>query len=216
MSHFQRLFIGTNIQFANIELDARISERFQLSSTITDHPVDRKALITDHAYVNPRLYTIEGAVSDSPGGLVEAVQQIGGNLRQLFDTGTVPFTNSALSVEGEPASATKRSVAAFLSLIDFWERSTVFNAQTAMGLWEDLLIQDLSADVVDETANMLRFTAVVRQVPRVNISLVTTDNLEEGEVAQSGGTTVNEGLKQSIDAPADTVAKAGELLGTLT
>lgn len=216
MSFFQRLFVGTNVGFANIELDARISERFQVSSTITDHPVDRKALITDHAYTNPRLYTIEGAVSDTPTGLASAVQQIGGNIQQLFSTGTVPFTNSVLSVEGAPAPATKRSVAAFISLIDFWERGTIFNVQTSMGLWENLIIQDLSAEVTNETANMLRFVAVVRQVIRVNVSLVTTDNLEEGPIAQSGGTTVTEGLKQSTVSAADTVTKAAELLGTVT
>lgn len=196
---FQRLFIGTNDEFANIELDARIFEQFDVSTIITDHPVDTGAIISDHAYTNPEIYIMEGVVSDTPFSFGEALSQIGGNVLGLLNLA--------------PAPASKRSVAAFVSLLEFWRDLTVFDVQTAMGLKEDLMIESMTARVDDSTANILRFTVTLRQVPRIETSLVTASSLTDSTLAlgnslESAGNILAQGIKQATTSTADLVSSA--------
>lgn len=195
---FQSLFIGTSNQFANIELDARLTERFDVSTVITDHPIDTGALISDHAYLNPEIYILEGVVSDLPLSFIEAAKQIGSNaLNLLSDVGVL------FGAADEIAPASKRSVAAFNSLLEFWRDITPFDVQTAMGIKQNMLIQSLTAVVDNDTANMLRFTAVLREVVLVPVSIVVTDNLEEGNVQESGGAVASKGVNQAVTSPVD-------------
>lgn len=202
MSFFQRLFIGTDNTFANIELDAKLVEQFDFSATITDHPIDTGSIVSDHAYVNPDIYILEGVVSDTPLALGAALQQIGSNVLGLLN--------------GDPASASKRSVASFIALLEFARDLTVFDVQTAMGLKEGLMIQNLTTRVDEETANMLRFTATLRQVPRIDTVLVSTDSLTDstlaiGGVLESAGNLLNEGVKQAVDSSDDLISSAAGL-----
>lgn len=204
---FQRLFISSGDEFANISLDAKLSEKFDVSSTITDHPIDTGGVISDHAFTNPQLYTIEGVVTDTPNSLLASAQTIGVNI--------VSLTNNIASLLGAdtPPPATKRSVAAFQALLEFWENLVIFNVQTAMGLRENLIIQSMTATVDKETANMLRFIAVLREVPIISTEIVSVSNLLEGPINESGSAVIGEGVKQAIDSTADTIAKAVSFLG---
>ncbi len=204
---FQRLFITTGEEFANIILDARISEKFDVSSTITDHPIDTGGVISDNAFTNPEAYTIEGVVSDTPSSILEAAQQIGANALSLINT-----LASVVGIE-TPAPATKRSVAAFQALLEFWRNLVIFDVQTAMGLRQNLIIQNITTTVDRETTNLLRFTAVLREVDRVSTQIVTIDNLQEGAVNESGSVSVNEGVKQATTSTTETFDKAVELFG---
>jgi len=204
---FQRLFIGTGTEFAGIELDAVLVEQFDVSAEITDHPVDIGSVVSDHAYINPESYILEGVVSDAPMSVLGAARQIGDNALNLLNSGFVNTTGSILSALADPPPASKRSVAAYLSLLEVWRNLTVFNVQTAMGLKENLMIQNMTARVDNETANMLRFTAILRQVPRIDTAIVATDNLLDGPVSESAGALVAEGVKQSVASTADTIAR---------
>jgi len=94
---FQRLFISTGLDFANIELDAKIEESFEVSTTITDHPVDSGTVVSDNAYTNPEIYTLTGAVSDTPLSLAAAVQQAGDNILNLVNNGSLGVSGSFLN-----------------------------------------------------------------------------------------------------------------------
>lgn len=50
-----------------ITLDVTISENHEDTTDITEHPVEKGAAITDHAYPNPATVTIEAGQSDSGG-----------------------------------------------------------------------------------------------------------------------------------------------------
>src|SRR5690606_5338128 len=208
MSYFQRLFVGTDRTFATIEVDAVLLEQYDLSSTITDHPVDRGASVSDNIINNPRVYTIEAVVTDTPMGLLAALQTIGDNARAALGV----LSSAILGGEAE-APATARSVAAFESLLALHEGRVVIDVQTGMGLWTDLAIQSIRVAVDEKTANHLRFTAVLRHVRRVSLQLlgeVTT--LEPGRVAESGAPVRREGFKQVIEDVSTSVQNAAARL----
>lgn len=193
MSFFQRLFIGTDRTFATIEVDAVIYENYGLSSQITAHPIDFGEEVADHIINNPRLYTIEAVTTDTPMGLLAALQAAGNNARNAINA-----LSSAITGEDALAPATMRSVAAFQSLVALQESKMAINIQTGMGLWENMGIKDIQVRVDKETANCLRFTATLQQMRRVHSQIIGGDELAEGPVQESGEPVKREGLKQTI------------------
>lgn len=181
MSYFQRLFVGSDLKFGAIELDARLVEEFTLSTRITEHPVDAGADITDHEIKESPRYVMEGVVTDSPGAVAAAASAV---------------TNRVSSVFTGSQTTSKRSTAAFLSLLDMWQKGELLDVQTHMGLWENLAIENLTARVDNNTANMLRFRVQMRQVRLVHLTIQPAEQKADGNQQQSGSPIAQEGLKQ--------------------
>lgn len=202
MSFFSRMFIGTDREFGGIEMDAILQEDYELNSTTTDHPVDYEADVTDHIIRQPKIYSLQGVVTDTPMGLLAALEQIGNTVM-----GAVNFFKENVLGEEPAEEPVARSVAAFLALTELWEQKAVFDIQTGMGLYPDMTILNIRASVNQETAGHLRFTATLRQLNRVMV--VTTDTepqeLEEGELQEGGETPKKEGLKQKVTKLAKSV-----------
>lgn len=47
-------------------LDAAIEEAHEMSATITEHPVEKLAAISDHTIVMPRRFNLTGRISETP------------------------------------------------------------------------------------------------------------------------------------------------------
>lgn len=56
---------ATTKSIGGIEIDASISEQVDFSNSITDHPIEGGATVTDHAYENPLMITMECIISNS-------------------------------------------------------------------------------------------------------------------------------------------------------
>lgn len=203
MSYFQRLLVGTDRNFATIEVDAVISEQYDLTSQITSSPVDFGSEVADHIINDPRTYQIEAVVTDTPMAVLAALQAIGNNARAALNY----LTSSITGGEAE-APATARSVAAFQSLVALWESKAVINIQTGMGLMENLAIQHIRVLVDVERANHLRFTAALKQVNRVYVQVVGDDTYAPGPVQESAAPVKREGLKHDIQETAESVQAA--------
>jgi hypothetical protein len=206
MSFFSRMFIGTDREFAGIEMDAIIREQYDLSSQITDHPVDEGSEISDNIILSPRVYVMEAIVTDTPMGLLAALEQIG----QTVSTVINYLKDAVLDTETEN-DATSRSLAAFQALVSLWEERSTFDVQTGMGLWQNMAILNIRVMVDQETAGKLHFYTTLRQVRKVK--LVTSDDeaapaLEEGEIAEGGEPVKKEGLKQKVTKLVDSVEKS--------
>lgn len=194
MSYFQRLLVGTDRNFATIEIDAMLSEQYELNSQITSSPIDFGTEIADHIINDPRLYTIEAVVTDTPMGLLAAIQTLGNNVKQALG-----YLSSAITGTEQDAPATARSVAAWQSLVALWESKAAINVQSGMGLLENLAIRNLRVRVDKDTANQLRFTCIMQEVNRVYTQVLgETDTLEPGPVQQSGAPVQNKGLVQEV------------------
>lgn len=205
MSFFSRMFIGTDREFAGIEMDAILLEQYDLSSVTTDHPVDAGADVTDHIIRQPRGYVLQGVVTDTPMGLLAAADQIGSTV-----SSAVSFFRENVLGEDPVEQAVSRSTAAFLALVDLWERGAVIDIQTGMGLYPSMAILNIQVSVDEVRAGHLNFVARLRQIPRVQLVLVTAEgaSLEEGPLKQGGEEPKKEGLKQKVTNVAASVKKS--------
>lgn len=203
MSFFSRMFIGTDREFGGIEMDAILSEQYEFSSTLTEHPVDSGSDIADHIIRNPRGYLLEGIVTDTPMGLLQAAQTIGNNASAVLE-----FLK--LNVLGDDASQTpvSRSIAAFQALVELWQQGSVFNVQTGYGLVEDLAILNMQVRVDEQTAGHLRFVCRLRQIPRVSVAVSGEDLNLGASTVQSAEPTKKEGLKQKVTELATSVTNS--------
>lgn len=205
MSFFSRMFIGTDREFGGIEMDAVLVEQYDMSSTVTEHPVDEGSDVADNIIRQPIGYLINGVVTDTPMGLVQALQQIGNTV-----TGIANFLKENLLGEEPDSEATSRSLAAFQALVQLWSDGVVFDVQTGMGLYENMAIVNIQVQVDQNTAGHLNFVARLRQIKRVKI--LTTDeeaaNLQEGSMQEGAEPVKKEGLKQKVSNVAASVTES--------
>lgn len=206
MSFFSRMFIGTDREFGGIEMDAIVREQYDLSSTITDHPVDDASEISDNILLSPRIYVLEAIVTDTPMGLLAALDQLGATVSAVMG-----YLKENLLGDEPQNDATSRSLAAFQALVALWEARQTFDVQTGMGLWPSMGILNIRVAVDQETAGKLHFYTTLRQVRKVK--LVATDDapapaLEEGALSEGGEPVKKEGLKQRVEKLSDSVTKS--------
>lgn len=199
MSFFSRMFIGTDRTFGpslgGFEIDAVLTEQYNMSSVVTEHPVDIGADVADNIIRQPVGYLIQGIVTDTPMGLTQALQQIGATANAVLG-----FLKQNILGAAPDTEATSRSMAAFQALVALWEEGRVFDIQTGMGLYKNMAIVDIQVSVDEETAGHLLFTARLRRINRV--AVLTTEeelnNLKEGEMQQGAEPVRREGLKQKV------------------
>ncbi len=132
----------------SIKADVTFEERHEDSLTITDHPVEQGASITDHAYLNP--VTVEIKVGFKPQtGLLAAASS-------LFSSGGVPYLNQVY-----------QNVLAL-------QKNRVLNViMTGKRLYTNMLIERVSCVTDRDTENVLRLTISCRQVIIVQTQAVT-------------------------------------------
>jgi hypothetical protein len=196
MSFFSRMFIGTDREFGGIEMDAILVEQYAMSSTTTDHPVDKQADMTDHIIRLPKGYLIQGIVTDTPMGLLAALEQLG-------NTASAAINYLRSIVDDTPSVApVSRSNAAFQALTALWEDGIVFDVQTGMGLYPNMAIVDIQVTVDQEKAGHLNFTARLKFMNRVTLLTAggpeAPQNLEAGDMQEGAEPVKKEGLKQKI------------------
>lgn len=202
MSFFSRMFIGTDREFGGIEMDAVLVEQYDMSSTVTDHPVDIGSDISDHIIRQPVGYLIQGVVTDTPMGLVAALEQLGSNVNVALN-----FLRENLLGEEPRNEATSRSLAAFQALAALWEDGVVFDVQTGMGLYPNMAILSIQVSVDQNTAGHLNFVARLRQLNRVPVLTTEEESntLAGGELQEGGEPVKKEGLKQKVTKVATSV-----------
>jgi hypothetical protein len=151
------IFCKTNV--GGWFFDAYIRMNHTSRLVITEHPVQMGAALTDHAYLKPRELSIEVGMSD-------------------VATSFVP---------GQFSGGYSRSVTAFQVLKDLQSLRVPIQVHTRLGLYQNMLIEVLSAPDDHMTLYGLRCTVnfreiLVAQVRTVKISArpQVTDNSKRG------------------------------------
>jgi hypothetical protein len=182
-----RRTIGTEAEF--ITLDAVIRESVQSDITITKNPVEEGAEITDHAIIQPKRYTLEGVVTDTPRLSANIGTDIVNRVTGLFGSSTE---------EGR-----SRSNSAYLTLVRIQESRTPFNISTGFQEFRNVLIESIVTAQDKNTSQAFFFTAKLLEVNIVNtkVDSITSSDLI-GTQAQTGATTVVE-RGEVLPQPAD-------------
>lgn len=165
-----------------------IKEQHQDELQITDHPLEKGAMITDHAFLRPAEVTIECSWSNSPStpGLIDGVV---GGLRS-----TVTGIQSALS--GNSASQVKDIYDKLLALQG---GAVPFDVFTGKRKYTSMLIRALSVVTDKTTENALAVTVICRQVFIVDTrTLSVSAPMTDQATPEATAPTVNSGTRQLV------------------
>ncbi|MDF2636577.1 MAG: hypothetical protein K0R78_3451 [Pelosinus sp.] len=161
----QLMFIKTNIGGFFFDAILRVEHTTTLKST--EHPVQTGANIVDHAYVEPAIIVMEIGMSDAMASMVKNQFTVGDS----------------------------RSVSAYRTLLELQRSRLPFRVHTRLNLYENMLIEEISAADDAKTQHSGRFTVTLKEIFVVEVSTTTVSAREH-----STGQT-NRGVQQAEDLP---------------
>ena len=133
--------------------DSTISEDHSFEIVVPDDPVETGVSLSDHAYAKPRPLRMEVAVSDTP------LQERG---VPVYDRNNTPSVQLArLWTNG---GDTRRSVFAWQYLVEKANQFAIFDVQTGLELYQNMMFVKGSASVTKDTAGCLHASLEMKQV----------------------------------------------------
>jgi hypothetical protein len=169
--------------------DSVISEKHQFSIEITKNPVETGVSMTDHAYVNQVPLTLEVAVSDTPFMVEDQSRSM------------VPFNPNATYFTGPNV---RRTVNAWQAILDKAESFAVFDVQTGLKLYQNMMFKEGSAEQNVDSSGVL--WATIQVVPVIFAQTATVVYPQRGpkKTKRQAAAPVDGGKK---DAPDPTSAQ---------
>lgn len=137
----------------DLALDCTVTETHTATSTVTEHPVESGANITDHIRPDPLQLSITGIVSDTPIGSrqVQRALSIGGASVQVTQ-------------QEPPTSTTGYGRAAWAKLDAIRIAAKPVKVVTRDKTYESMALVSLSVPKESKTGGALNFTAQFKQV----------------------------------------------------
>lgn len=196
---FENLLIRTNRDIGGIVLDAVISETTTSTVRVTRNPVELGADINDHSIIEPKEYSLEAVVTDSPLFGVGALAQIGNLL-----------TSSGFFGSSSEDSRT-RSQAAFDSLIALQETREPINIQTGLKQYSNMLISNITVTQDKDKSRAIFFTAKLTEIILTSTEEIDfpKNSLLADKTQQQGSSPINEGQKPLTDVTGNKSILAG-------
>ncbi|MGG1268010.1 phage baseplate protein [Brevibacillus laterosporus] len=169
------VYLKTNI--GGWFFDAILRSTHTSRLNITQHPVQTGAALTDHAYLQPKELTMEVGMSDVAEGLIP----------------------------GQFTGSWSRSVHAFKVLQELQALRVPLQVHTRLGLYQNMLIEELTAPDDFTTLSGLRCTVTMReiivaQVRTVKISSkpAVTNRANRGKQEPSRNVSVTEQIRRKV------------------
>lgn len=141
MDAVQMVLMKTNI--GGLFFDAVVHVDTEESLTITSHPVQNGANISDHAFREPTHITMDIRMSDA----------------------------MASRVPGQFSGAYTKSVSAYRRLLDLQRSRIPFSVLTRLGSYKNMLIENISAPDDPTMLNGLSCTVAMREVLVANVAV---------------------------------------------
>lgn len=124
--------------------DALFSTEHQSSLTITEHPVQTGANISDHVYMDPQILTFEIGMSDVMKS----------------------------SIPGQFSDNASRSVSAYLKLRQLQTQGLPITVVTRLGTYKNMMVENITAPEDNKTTFALRATVTLKEIFVVNVTTV--------------------------------------------
>lgn len=125
------------IKIDGYAIDAALSEEHSYEADVTEFPVEKGANITDHVRIKPRMYRLEGIVSDTP---------------------LAPLTGIRADANRKPTEEA-RAV-----LVGVFEGRLPVTIEAALTIYTDMVMESLTFPQDGATGDALPFSASFRQV----------------------------------------------------
>lgn len=139
-----------NTILGNIAFDAVISENIDASSVVTSNPIETGAEVNDHIYANPKTYTLEAGVSNTPLRVLSS---------DIFSSGNVVGDSNGAG----------RKVSAWSILNQIHIAGEPFTVQAGLETLPNMVIVGLSAPDDAFTSGSLIFIATLVQINVVSL-----------------------------------------------
>ena len=151
-----------------LEFDATFTEDHTSDLEVTDNPIETGALVSDHAFMLPLRVQITAGVSD------------------------------ILTPSGNPAygGGSGRAQTAFQLLTELQKAAEPFIVQTGLKVYENMVCESIRTSQDRDSANILYFTASLREVLIVETESTTYPPRAGGSTTQQASKPVNRGETQ--------------------
>lgn len=178
----------TPLTLDSIELDAVVSEQHSLTSTITDHPVEEGASVSDHSRPEPPRVQLDCIVSNTPLA----------NRRSSTVRDSASGRSFVVTAEQEPS----RGKNAYDRLLQLQEAGSLITVVTSLRTYESMVIESISIPRDAKTSNALRFTVQLKRVRVVKNKLtrvVVAKDPRAGGKVKTGSQTTKPAQAEDVD-----------------
>lgn len=144
--------------------DAVLKTSHQSSITITSHPVQTGANISDHAYQNPSVLIMEIGMSDVMQGII---------ISQFMDTSNYsvsPYSGKLIKKTYSPAPVKSRSVTAYATLLQLQSSRLPLQVVTRQKIYQNMLIENIDSPDDMKTLYGLRATITFKEIFVVQVT----------------------------------------------
>lgn len=184
-----------------IAIPATLEETSTDLVTVTDHPVEAGAEISDHAYYRPAELTMRCGWSNSN------TTSLLGAVSSLFSGGGASSFVSTLLGQNPPASGGGMSVSDFVSgiyaqLLALQQSLVPFTVVTSIRQYTNMMMTSLAVTRDKKTSQALMVTATMRQVIIVSTSTATLSSLGDQQTPASTAEDVNLGPQNLVPGAA--------------
>ena len=142
-----------------LEFDAVITEGHEVTATLTEHPVERGADLSDHKRPGPRMLRLEGLVTNTPLG---ALPLTGGLFEDI--TASAQGTGSGKAVVTTFSASFDRVTAMLDKLTALTEGADLLTIVTDVRTYEDAELVSVTAPRVAESGDAITFALEIVQV----------------------------------------------------
>ena len=171
-----------------IELDATLSEGHELENKVTEFPIESGGVITDHIFKNPDRVTVQGFITNSP-------------VLSVFDKER--WTTLADKQD--------RVQESFRLLRELRDNRVVFDIQTGLQLYNNMVITRLSVPIEVGTGDALKFTVDCQQIAFATSQTASVDAVEPIAENVSTDADVQAQASAAIDAGQQAASEATEV-----
>lgn len=200
--------VPTKAQIGFLKLDASFKENHTRTATVTDNEVEDGSIISDHIRLNPKSFTIEGVVSDTPIsilGLGVSSDDILGAADSFLDGDENAF-------EGLVKNETRTPKEAWGYLEKLLENRTPFSAVTSLQRYENMVITSLSAPRAAENGKDLMFSAELRMIEIVESSTTKVAAFKVEDDSKNSASSKNKLGKQATKGATDAQTDSSSIL----
>lgn len=193
-------------------VDATLSDSYDLTSEVTDSPVEDGIDVSDHARLKPITYQIEGEISETPLNLSASLQglvttagatvgrELGGFGRTIGGAAGGFFGARLFQDSSNPAKVARDKLEELIT------KKTIFTIITKNKKLQDMILTSIKFPRAQGDARKLKFSATAKQ-----IRIVKSQNVLIKHIARSASNSA--AAKQKLgNLPTEEATKGSSVL----
>ena len=181
--------------------DAVISESHAFNVAITENPVETGESLADHAYNKPDILTMEVAVSDTP---------------LIRDDAGTPSYKLATTWTNAGEGNVRRSVNAWDLILKKAKSFAVFDVQTGLRLYQNMMFETGSAEQRKDSYGILRANIQLHQVTFATNATVLYPPRATKAVTRKAAPKIDKGKEEAPESDEDMRKKLKSTLSGLS